>query len=148
VRVGFRNVSCRCQRGAWQGILAVSKSSVLGGDWTSIQTVLPEFDVKPSTDSKGNTALWETGFAALCRFRAREGHCCPSRHHFEGNVPPGASVTTQRYYKDEDDLVTLIRVFVAVAHRIHHNKAGQICRGNRAQPGEATSGSDAVDGSY
>jgi hypothetical protein len=53
-----------------------------------------------SSDSNGNTALWETGFAALCRFRAREGHCCPWLHHFEGNVPLGAWVTTQRYYKD------------------------------------------------
>jgi hypothetical protein len=53
-----------------------------------------------SRDSNANTALWERGFAALCRFRAREGHCCPSRHHLEGNVPLGAWVATQRYYKD------------------------------------------------
>jgi hypothetical protein len=56
--------------------------------------------VGSSSDSKENTALWERGFAALCRFRAREGHCCPSRQHMEGNVPLGAWVATQRYYKD------------------------------------------------
>jgi len=50
------------------------------------------------SDSISNTALWETGFASLCRFRAREGHCCPSRHHVEGKVPLGAWVVTQRYY--------------------------------------------------
>jgi hypothetical protein len=40
------------------------------------------------------------GFAALSRFQAREGHCCPSRHQVEGKFKLGAWVSTQRYYKD------------------------------------------------
>ncbi len=51
-----------------------------------------------TSDSKSNSALWETGFTALCRFRARTGHCCPSRHHVVGKVRLGAWVVTQRYY--------------------------------------------------
>ena len=49
---------------------------------------------------KFNTARWEKGFAALSRFHAREGHCCPSRHHIEGNFRLGDWVSVQRYRKD------------------------------------------------
>jgi Helicase associated domain len=52
----------------------------------------------PRSDRISNIARWETGFAALCRFRARVGHCCPSRHHVEGKFPLGSWVVTQRYY--------------------------------------------------
>ncbi|MGA8698261.1 MAG: helicase associated domain-containing protein, partial [Xanthobacteraceae bacterium] len=44
------------------------------------------------------TEHWENGFAALSKFRAREGHCFPSRHHVEGQFSLGAWVSTQRYY--------------------------------------------------
>ena len=43
---------------------------------------------------------WEQGFAALSKFRARERHCCPSRHHVEGNFKLGQWVSVQRYRKD------------------------------------------------
>ena len=43
---------------------------------------------------------WNEGFAALSKFRAREGHCRPSRHHVEGDFKLGPWVTTQRYNKD------------------------------------------------
>ena len=43
---------------------------------------------------------WERGFAVLSRFRAREGHCCPSRHHVEGKFRLGDWVSVQRYRKD------------------------------------------------
>ena len=44
---------------------------------------------------------WKNGFAALSKFRAREGHCCPSRYHVEGEFTLGAWVSTQRYLKDK-----------------------------------------------
>ena len=47
--------------------------------------------------SIGNTERWERGFAALSRFRRRESHCCPSRHHTEGNFKLGQWVSVQRY---------------------------------------------------
>jgi hypothetical protein len=53
-----------------------------------------------SSRGKSNTDRWETGFAALSKFRAREGHCCPSRHHVERNFNLGSWVSTQRYHKD------------------------------------------------
>jgi Helicase associated domain len=50
--------------------------------------------------SRSNTERWERGFAALRNFRAREGHCCPSRWHAEGNFELGQWVSVQRYRKD------------------------------------------------
>ena len=47
-----------------------------------------------------NTVRWEKGFAALAKFRAREGHCLPSSRHVEGKFKLGVWVRTQRYYKD------------------------------------------------
>jgi hypothetical protein len=50
--------------------------------------------------SKSNTERWERGYAALSKFRAREGHCCPWRNHVEGNFRLGQWVSVQRYLKD------------------------------------------------
>ena len=47
-----------------------------------------------------NIERWETGFAALLKFRRREGHCCPGRHHVEHNFKLGQWVSVQRYRKD------------------------------------------------
>jgi helicase associated protein len=49
--------------------------------------------------TKANIALWEKGFAALCKFRAREGHCCPSQYHVEDTFRLGLWVTNQRRRK-------------------------------------------------
>jgi hypothetical protein len=48
---------------------------------------------------KSNTERWERGFAALSKFRAREGHCYPWRHHVEGGFKLGQWVSVQRYRK-------------------------------------------------
>jgi Helicase associated domain len=49
--------------------------------------------------SKANIALWEKGFAALCKFSAREGHCCPSPYHVEDTFRLGLWVANQRRRK-------------------------------------------------
>jgi hypothetical protein len=49
-----------------------------------------------SSWGNSHTDRWEQGFAALSRFRKREGHSCPSRHHVEGNFNLGPWVSTQR----------------------------------------------------
>jgi len=49
---------------------------------------------------RSRTDRWEKGFAALSRFRARKGHCCPSRYQIEGKIKLGTWVITQRYCKD------------------------------------------------
>src|SRR6516165_12838916 len=49
---------------------------------------------------RSNADRWEKGFAALSRFRARKGHCLPSRRHVEGNFNLGPWVSTQRSRKD------------------------------------------------
>jgi hypothetical protein len=43
---------------------------------------------------------WERGFAALSKFRRREGHCCPLRHHLQDNFKLGQWVSVQRYRAD------------------------------------------------
>jgi Helicase associated domain len=50
--------------------------------------------------SKTNIERWERGFTALSKFRAREGHCCPSRHFVESKFKLGQWVSVQRYRKD------------------------------------------------
>ena len=49
---------------------------------------------------RANIDRWEKGFAALSKFRARKGHCRPSRHHVERNFNLGPWVSTQRTRKD------------------------------------------------
>ena len=56
--------------------------------------------VSNSWNSTSNTERWERGFAALSRFRARKGHCCPERDHLEGNYRLGQWVCVQRYFKE------------------------------------------------
>src|SRR6516225_9352088 len=53
-----------------------------------------------SSQGPSNTNRWEKGFAALAKFRAREGHCLPSSRHVQGKFKLGIWVRTQRYYKE------------------------------------------------
>ena len=46
------------------------------------------------------TTRWDRGFAALSKFHKREGHCCPSKRHLEGNFKLGQWVSVQRYSRD------------------------------------------------
>ena len=59
---------------------------------------------QPNCAVDGRPLYWkrrtERGFAALRTFRAREGHCCPSRWHVEGGFNLGQWVSVQRYRKD------------------------------------------------
>ena len=59
------------------------------------QRILVEIPlVKAKEDS------WEKGFTALCRFKAREGHCRTSRFHVEARHKLGPWVSNQRYYRN------------------------------------------------
>jgi hypothetical protein len=53
-----------------------------------------------SSRGGSRTDRWEKGFAALSKFHARKGHCCPSRLHVESNFNLGLWVSTQRSRKD------------------------------------------------
>ena len=44
---------------------------------------------------------WERGFAALCNFHRRKGHCCPPQRHLERKYNLGSWVIVQRYRKDD-----------------------------------------------
>jgi hypothetical protein len=52
-----------------------------------------------SSSGQSNAERWESGFAALSKFRAREGHCCPSRNHVERGFKLGQWVSIQCYHK-------------------------------------------------
>ena len=56
--------------------------------------------VSSSWSSVSNVDRWERGFAALSRFREREGHCHPSRYHVESKFDLGHWISAQRYRKD------------------------------------------------
>ena len=49
--------------------------------------------------TKAHINFWEKGFAALCKFHAREGHCCPPRNHVEDTFRLGLWVTNLRTRK-------------------------------------------------
>jgi hypothetical protein len=53
-----------------------------------------------SGSTKWQTERWESGFAALSKFPAREGHCCPLQRHVEGKFKLGKWVSVQRYHKE------------------------------------------------
>jgi hypothetical protein len=53
-----------------------------------------------SSSTKWQTERWESGFAVLSKFRAREGHCSPLQPHVEGKFKLGKWVSVQRYRKE------------------------------------------------
>jgi hypothetical protein len=66
----------------------------------------PDFCVHADNEMKRKSIKthkdrWQQGFAALCKFRRRKGHCCPPQRHVEGKYNLGPWVITQRYLKDD-----------------------------------------------
>jgi hypothetical protein len=47
----------------------------------------------------GHEEAWERGFAALKKFKAREGHCQVLQSHLEGPFKLGQWVSVQRVFK-------------------------------------------------
>jgi hypothetical protein len=45
--------------------------------------------------------VWERGFAALLKFKRREGHCCVPIRHREGNFRLGSWISVQRREKNK-----------------------------------------------
>ena len=74
------------------------------GSWVSIQRYRKE--LVPDERKQRLNAIgfvwdwrydhWEQNFAALLRFKRREGHCCVPTFHNEGNVRLGYWSSTQR----------------------------------------------------
>jgi hypothetical protein len=79
------------------------------GRWVSVQRyrkgLLP-IERKRRLDAIGfvwdwRDYLWEQNFAALLKFKRREGHCCVPTHHTEGDLKLGYWVVTQRRNRKE-----------------------------------------------
>jgi Helicase associated domain len=70
--------------------------------WNQVELVLMSVQLSCAVDGRilRWRLCWERGFATLCNFRAREGHCCPSRRHVEGRFRLGQWVAVQRYFRD------------------------------------------------
>jgi hypothetical protein len=74
------------------------------GQWVSIQRYREDsvpVERKRRLDAIGfvwdwRDYRWEQNFAALSKFKRREGHCCVPIRHNEGNVRLGWWVSTQR----------------------------------------------------
>jgi predicted helicase len=43
--------------------------------------------------------FWESNFEALCKFKEREGHCCPNSKHIENGLKLGSWIVRQRSIK-------------------------------------------------
>ena len=67
---------------------------------TAFGILITQVPQMPSTWDKYRVERWARGFAALSKFRTREGHCCPSRYYIEDNFKLGQWVSVQRYRKD------------------------------------------------
>jgi Helicase associated domain len=98
---------------ARQGHCLVPRFHVLGpyklGQWVSVQRY--HRDIIPAKLRKRLDAIgfvwdcredaWEIGFAALTKFKAREGHCRVPTLHIERKYKLGQWVTVQRRKKDK-----------------------------------------------
>jgi hypothetical protein len=79
------------------------------GKWVSVQRYHKEFLLpgrKRRLDAIGfvwewRNNRWERNFAALSKFKRREGHCCVPTFHREGNLRLGYWVATQRRNKKQ-----------------------------------------------
>jgi hypothetical protein len=77
------------------------------GQWVSIQRYRKDFlspERKRRLDAIGfvwdwRDQLWEQNFAALLKYKQREGHCCVSTYYRESNSKLGWWVATQRRNK-------------------------------------------------
>ena len=78
------------------------------GQWVSVQRLSRDTmsaERKKQLDAiefvwDGRNHYWETGFAALFRFKAREGHCRVPSSHIENKFKLGQWVTTKRRSKN------------------------------------------------
>jgi len=92
------------------------------GKWVSVQRHHKEFlllERKRRLDAIGfvwdwRDNLWEQNFAALLKFKRREGHCCVPTFHREGDLKLGYWVATQRRTKKQ----------ISVSRRARLNKLG------------------------
>jgi len=97
---------------AREGHCQVQQSHLEGtfrlGQWVSVQRELKNkiaANRKRRLDAVGfvwddHERNWEKGFAALQKFKAREGHCQVPQSHLEGTLKLGQWVNVQRRFKD------------------------------------------------
>jgi hypothetical protein len=79
------------------------------GDWVTAQRYLKDdlsVERKRRLDRIGfvwnwRDFAWERGFAALLKFKRREGHCCVPIQHREGNFRLGYWISVQRRKKNK-----------------------------------------------
>jgi Helicase associated domain len=82
-----------------QGYVPLGRAQVVfSWRWNLVKLRLMPAQVKYLGEFR--TQHWDRGFAALSRFRAREGHCCPPRRYVEGGFDLGQWVAVQRYRKE------------------------------------------------
>ncbi len=98
---------------AREGHCLVPRSHIEGtfrlGQWVAVQRYLKDsvpLDRKRRLDAIGfvwnvDDDVWENCFAALKKFKARQGHCLVPALYCEGNLKLGYWVTTQRRNKNE-----------------------------------------------
>ncbi len=91
-RVHKHHVEGAFKLGAWVGNLRNEKDTMSAERRHRLDTI--GFDWDPTTTA------WEKGFAALEKFKAREGHCRVPAKHIEGAFKLGTWVRNRRNEKD------------------------------------------------
>ncbi len=105
---GFAALSAFCAR---EGHCGTPRNHMEGkfklGDWVSVQRYRKDLllaERRRRLDAIGfvwdtRDRLWEQNFAALLKYKRREGHCCVPTHYRDGDLKLGWWVATQRRNK-------------------------------------------------
>ena len=102
------------------------------GQWVSVQRYRKDFlpvERKRLLDAIGfvwdwRDQRWEQNFVALLKFKRREGHCCVSTYHRNGDLKLGWWVATQRRNKKE----------MSAERKARLNKIGFVWRADMGNP--------------
>ena len=77
--------------GGWAGYQRSKKSTLLPDQIERLDQLGFSWDPRAE--------FWESNFEALCKFKEREGHCCPNSKHTENGLRLGTWVVRQRSIK-------------------------------------------------
>ena len=87
-RVPWRHIEGKFRLGQWVALQRKAKDKMLSVFRKRLNTIGFVWD--------GHEHAWKEGFAALTKFKAREGHCLVPRYHVEGAYKLGQWVSVQR----------------------------------------------------
>ena len=92
-RAPVRHFEGRFELGRWVALQRMAKDKMLSKYKERLNAIGFIWDL--------HEYAWEEGFAALTKFKAREGHCRVPRYHLEGEYKLGQWVSVQRLSRND-----------------------------------------------